>query len=294
MPDCEAIVRFPTAKRWILGTAQWGTRYGVMPGLTDLTPRIAQAMVDEAQQFGIGALDTAPAYGQAERMISEITCSLPIQSKVRGGLGDIRGQVARSLRRCGVERFDSVLVHDWRFLTSPQRVETARALEALESEGRVGRSGPSCYSPDELADALRVFRRLRVAQVPVNVLDQRLDFGGLVDEAVAVGCRIQARSVFLQGLLIGAADLTDRWTHPDLARLLGFGFLDRTRAMGLCLAYVQSRPWVAEIVLGANDTRQLREICRSAQGASGQDPPSRWEGMASEDLDLINPTRWPA
>lgn len=285
-------MRFPSAKRWILGTAQWGARYGVMPPATDLTLRTAQEMADEARHLGIGSLDTAPAYGHAEEMISGLKHSFPVQSKVRGQLGDIPGQVAASLERCGATHFDSVLVHDWRFLTSFQRVRTAHALEALEDEGTIGRSGPSCYSPDELSAALGVFRRLLVAQVPVNVLDQRLESGGLVDEAAAAGCRIQVRSVFLQGLLIGAADLPDRWLHPDLARLIRLGFHDRARAMALCLGYVQSRPWVAEIVLGANDTRQLREICRSAQKASVEDAPPRWEELASGDLDLIDPTRW--
>lgn len=286
-------MRFPKGKRWILGTAQWGQRYGVMPSPTALTPAVAQELVREAQHLGMAALDTAPTYGDAERTIAGLQTMLPIQSKVLGQRGGIAEQVAASLERCGASRFDCVLIHDWRSLTGRQRLRTARALEALQDKGIIGRSGPSCYSPEELEDALEIFRSLRVAQVPVNVLDQRLESDGIGQSASAAGCRVQARSVFLQGLLIGACELPDHWSHRDLARLLHHGFDDRARAMTLCLAYVTSRPWVSEVVLGAHDTRQLREICQSAIVACGSQPEMDWQELASHDQSLVDPTRWP-
>jgi len=285
-------VQFPVDKRWILGTAQWAKGYGVMPSPKAADAKAAQDLADEAQRLGVSALDTAPAYGEAETTISHLRTTLHIQTKVRGGIGSIADQVKGSLDRCGVERLDSVLVHDWRSLTSRQRVITARALETLEDDGVVGRSGPSCYHPEELDEALSIFRALRVAQVPVNLLDQRLEANGLAQRAAEAGCRVQARSVFLQGLLIGARELPGMWSHQDLARLLAHGFEDHALAMRLCLTYVLSRPWVCEIVLGAHDKGQLREICRLARCAADDATVLAWEDFASDDLNLIDPTRW--
>lgn len=263
-----------------------------MPRPAEVSRDLAQEIVTQGCALGIAAIDTAPSYGTAEDTVACLRLRLPLQTKVRGQAGGIREQVQASSARSNVSRFDTILVHDWRLLSRRQRVETAQALQDLKEEGQVDRIGPSCYAPEELADALSIFRSPFTAQVPVNILDQRLEQGALAQQAAEEGCVLQARSVFLQGLLLGANELAIRWLHPDLSRLVDLGFRNRAAAMAMCLSFVRSRPWVAEIVIGANDLRQLLEICQAAQVSTASASRIDWQQLASSDQDLIDPTRW--
>ena len=78
----------------------------------------------------------------------------------------------------------------------------AAELEALREEGLVASVGISGYEEADVASALEAFDTLDVVQVPVNVLDQRLDGSRILAEVRDRGGRIQARSILLQGAAV--------------------------------------------------------------------------------------------
>ena len=83
-------------------------------------------------------------------------------------------------------------------------------LEGLRDEGLVASVGVSGYGEEDIDTALASFERLDVVQVPVSVLDQRLDGSPGIAEVRSRGGRVQARSVFLQGAALASPD------HPAL------------------------------------------------------------------------------
>jgi len=56
-----------------------------------------------------------------------------------------------------------------------------------------------------------------------------------------------------------------------------------------CLRYALSIPGIAKLVLGVDSARQLEEIMIAAEGPL----PSVPARLCSDDLDLLNPSRWP-
>lgn len=278
----------------ILGTAQWGLDYGV----TNTTGRLADPDLDlliaAAGQVGITKLDTAPAYGDAEARIGRHALGFSVQTKVTGSgrsATEIVASVEGSLRRLGAAALAAVLVHDWPTLDAADQRTCATALEALRESGMVEAVGVSGYDEDDLRSAREAFGRLDVAQVPVSVLDQRLDRSAVVAVLKSEGTRIQARSVFLQGVALSHDEGAAFGRHDDVVRLRAETLRARASLPSVCLGYVRSRPWVDEVVLAATSKSELSQIW---QAWTGEIPAIGWSALASSDPDLIDPRRWPA
>ena len=134
----------------------------------------ALALLDEAWELGIRALDTADAYGggRSETFIgewlatrgSDVRDEVVIATKTfnpmtegadRGLAGTrIRRQVETSLSRLGIERIPLYLAHD--FDPGVAQEETLLAFDELVRAGKIGAAGASNFSAEQLAEALEL------------------------------------------------------------------------------------------------------------------------------------------
>jgi aryl-alcohol dehydrogenase-like predicted oxidoreductase len=272
----------------VLGTAQWGTPYGV----TNERGRLGEAdlaeIMDAAQAAGIDRVDTASGYGDAEARLAPWASGLAITTKVKANSAiPINEQTRESLDQLGVPSIRTLLIHDWFQLDSSQAAAGAEELAGLREMGLTQEIGISSYEPSDLEIALAHFDRLDAVQVPINALDGRLDNHHVLSDLHEAGTRIQARSVFLQGLL--AAPSSVRLAqHPDVV-----GFHEACREAGfsplaVALASVRSRGWISEVVVGATSGVELSQIAAAWQAPV----PEFRGGKFSEDLSLIDPRNW--
>lgn len=276
----------------VLGTAQWGLAYGV----TNIHGRIDDdeltRIVSAARELGVTHLDTAAGYGDAEERISVVSPDLSVTTKASGGIETpVEEQIRASLTRLRRSCVDRCLLHDWPELTATQRRSAVQGLRRAQDLGLVDIVGVSVYTEADL-DACGAFvDQLSVAQVPVSVLDQRLDGSSTVRGLRERGWTIQARSALLQGVLAdpGATPFAD---HPDVQAVVAAAEVSGGTTMDIALAYVAGRPWVDEVVVGATTAEELREVAAALQRPSAQDP-GRWAALASSDPDLVDPRRWP-
>ncbi|MFM8894579.1 MAG: aldo/keto reductase, partial [Actinomycetales bacterium] len=68
----------------VLGTAQWGTGYGITSRVARIDDDELGRIVDVAHRAGITAVDTAPAYGDAEQRLRPYAQQFAITTKVAG------------------------------------------------------------------------------------------------------------------------------------------------------------------------------------------------------------------
>jgi aryl-alcohol dehydrogenase-like predicted oxidoreductase len=273
----------------MLGTAQWGLDYGTTNTSGRLNSEVIGGILAMARGAGLAALDTAPGYGDSEARVGEFGVDFAVQTKVSAAGGDaahIRASVSASLDRLGRDRISSLLVHDWTLLSSPERSATAQVLADLRVSGVVDRVGVSGYSSSDISSALATFEVLDVVQVPVSVLDQRLEGSTAVGTLRARGGRVQARSVLLQGAAVAPEAHPLFGTHPDVVRLRSSG-----QSLALCLGYVASRTWVDEVLLAPTSGDEL--AASLASWASPLEGVS-WADWASIDPWLLDPRLWTA
>lgn len=286
----------------MLGTAQLGQRYGIANRTGQPDATTARAIVAAAWEHGIRGFDTAPDYGDAERVLGVALSAV-------GGAADARvltkfahtdstdyngliRSVEESRERLGVPRLDGVLVRR-KLLDAWDAI--APALRVLMHAGTVGRVGVSVYTPEEALRALMV-DDVSFVQLPTSIIDRRFLTAGVFDRARALGKGVVVRSVLLQGLCTMAPDVAP---HLPGAREALTGIQRASEALGvpplvLALAYVRERCPDADVLIGAEHPAQVAECATlwGQQTVPCADTIERYVPAGSQDL--VDPTRWHA
>ena len=272
----------------VLGTAQWGTPYGVTNARGRLDDTDLAEIMAAAREAGIEGVDTAAGYGDAEARLAPWAPELHITTKVKAESSvPMLDQARTSLRELRVDSVRTLLIHDWFALSPSAAAKAAEEIASIRDLGLVSEIGVSGYEPADLETALAHFDRLDAVQVPVNALDARLDQLPLLEQLTAQGTRIQARSVFLQGLL-AAPSTVKLAQHSDVLNFHVACVEAGIAPLEGALAAVRARTWVSEVIVGVTAGQELRDIAR----AWASPVPATTNFVASGDLTLIDPRNW--
>ena len=169
-----------------LGTVQFGIHYGVANARGQTTRKEADEIINLAREAGINTLDTAISYGESEQVLGELVVKdFQVITKIPPLLEDlenvddwINNQINKSLQRLRIPAlWHGVLLHRSESLHGKTGEQVVKSLERLKSSGLVKKIGISIYNPSELEFANQVMP-LDLVQVPLNVLDRRLESSG--------------------------------------------------------------------------------------------------------------------
>ncbi len=290
-----------------LGTVQFGMPYGVSNRVGQPSEAEVAAILGRAVDAGVGYLDTAFAYPNAEVLIGR---HLPVESRLRivtktpplpeADNGDLLKQrildaVAGSLDRLRVGQVYGLLLHHADDL---QRLGWQTIVEALleaRQRGWVGRIGVSVYTVEQL-ELAETRLKPELVQGPCNVLDTRLAASPCFTRLKASGTEMHARSVFLQGLLLmGVSDvpayfeplrpvlnaLQRQWREQGLSPLAG------------CLGFVMNHSGIDAAIVGVNSLAEFDDI-RAAVISWSPDRAGPPVAIAPVDVRFLDPSLWPS
>ncbi len=277
--------------RLILGTAQFSGNYGLLAGAppdSGYSDARALDLIAAAERAGIGALDTAPVYGPAEKIIGASTWTGEVWTKLDPTIRP-EESVAYSLECLNRSRLDVLYVHDVdQFLRLDRR--GLAEIEALRGP-LVDAIGVSAYEPTRVILALSRLD-FDVVQLPVNPFDTRLvqarETNLLPNECTYVG-----RSVFLQGLLAQPELASTR--APQGLRAAIRRWLLQCKALGVApgeaaLTWALSLPFLERVVVGADSARHVNELASWCQSDRFSEI---LNGIPVEDLwPLSDPRTW--
>jgi aryl-alcohol dehydrogenase-like predicted oxidoreductase len=290
-----------------LGTVQFGMHYGVSNRIGQPDEAEVAAILDRAEQAGVGYIDTAFAYPNAEFLIGRY---LAPRSKSRivtktAPIGGVRIEsrdktkildaLALSMERLRIDRLYGVLVHHANDLGKQGWEHLVDALTEARSRGWVERIGASVYNDDELQLVESRFVP-DIIQGPFNQLDTRLTSSKCFSRLKAGGTEMHARSVFLQGLLLMPpaslpaffepvkATLTllrEKWSERGVSPLAG------------CLRFVLGHPDIDVAIVGVNSLSEFDEI-RSAAVFDPTGLRATAECLPAIDKKYLDPSLWPS
>jgi aryl-alcohol dehydrogenase-like predicted oxidoreductase len=284
--------------RIALGTAQFGQDYGITNSVGQITAESAFAILARARDGGIDTIDTAIAYGRSEQLLGDagvdgwrVVSKLPSYpyecSDVKAW---VNANVDDSLARLKIPQLHGLLLHRPDQLLGSRGSQLYSALLTLKAAGKVKKIGISIYDPTEL-DLIFSRYQFDLVQAPFNIFDRRLASSGWMSKLHASSVEIHVRSVFLQGLLLKANGFSpsgfERW--EDLWISWGDWIKNyRLNPLLAALGHVLSYPEIDRVIVGVDNLAQLNEILACAQF-----PHQRvTENLATNDLDLLNPSRW--
>lgn len=296
-----------------LGTVQFGLDYGVSNQHGQVSPLVAEAILNKAHNAGIELLDSASIYGTSEQVLGELNISQHFKlvtkiPKLDQGVDSIVPFVEHSLRLLKREQLDAVLFHRADDLINhPKRKFFYQELMQLKQQGVVSRIGASLYQTEQW-QWLKKQYPLDLVQVPVNYLDQRFISETLLADYQQHGVKLHCRSAFLQGLLLMPPAQRPNYFHPYRAQLQRFDQLAKqakVSQLALCLSlFHQLRKHIKanlniddniieHIVVGCCSVEQLSEIMAAYQTAKEIDlNKEQLNALASTEQALINPSLW--
>lgn len=297
-----------TGTRFVLGTAQWGERYGIANSGGAPTDSELTRMLAQAETYGAKTIDTARAYGRAEQRIGEHLGGDPSWRIVTKVCPDIwtpdldRAEAISRLHHSFEESIeclsgtpiDTLLFHrsDHAHVLDGALWEVLRQLRA---DGLVTSVGVSVLSPHEAAQALEL-EGLDAIQVPSSVIDQRLRTTKFFDEAANRSVEVFVRSVYLQGAVfveeLPASLQSLANVAQELRRWCARNGRDLAESM---LAFVRDIHPSLKVIVGCETPQQLR--ANMAAWNSEELRPEQREELSelipALSDHVLDPWRWP-
>ena len=294
----------PAGQKLGLGTVQFGTDYGVTNRNGRVRARQLEDIMTLARRHGISIFDTAPAYGKSEAALgrylndyegARIITKTPQQ--MSGGTGAanasfLHNTFEQSLVKLRVDSVYGLLVHHGADLMGPNSGRLWAELESLKARHKVRRIGVSVYAPDELNRILERFP-VEIVQLPINLLDQRFQRCGLLEQLGKAGIEVHARSVFLQGVLLAQPPQLPDYFRPLRSHLTALhreadksGCSMLTIALGHTLRLND----VGTVLVGIDNASQLEQIVKAAHPPMPTD--LDWDDWAVNQECWVNPSRW--
>lgn len=271
-----------------IGTAQWGLDYGITNTQGQLSDAIIKGIVARLLELNLLNLDTASSYGRAELRIADLVPpQFIIQSKVPGSnAGQIRDRISDSLSRLNRDHIESVLIHDWFALSIEDKKLASEQLLVAQQQGLVSEIGISAYTTEDVADSMLYLPENINIQIPVNPLDQR--FIGISSTYPTV--KFQARSLFLQGLLIYPVGKFS--AHSDLLKFQEFAESVDMTPLEAALVFTAQQSWLDSMIIAPTTLPELEQIIQYLASAQSERAEIDFTSCQSMDMSLIDPRTW--
>lgn len=287
-----------------LGTAQFGMVYGVTNKEGKTTSQEVKNILELASDNDIKRIDTAAGYGDAETVVGEnrikdreilITSKVNIREDQEYGAdpGELEERVRSSVEKLGVPKLDTLLVHNPECLTGRNGRQVMRSLDYIKAIGLSNRVGVSIYDTDDITEEIASWAD--VIQAPVSLYDQRLLMSRTLQMLRECNCAIQARSVYMQGLLVVKASEWPGWINEKHrnkhARLEAYLREREKTLIEYCIEFIQSLEWLESAVIGICNLNQMEELVR-IWNSKKIEPNEAWGTWAMDDSRMIDPRNW--
>jgi aryl-alcohol dehydrogenase-like predicted oxidoreductase len=286
----------------ILGTAQFGSGYGITNSVGRLDDGAVTDILAAAALSNIDTFDTAPDYGDAQSRLGSLgersearqyvsKFALPVNptspANVDAALGD-------SLAALNAEVLYGLLFHRTADLSDDRCSQAWDSLVQARSAGLVKRIGASIYDADDLVMVAERLPSLDLLQIPANVIDRRLLAHPMLRELHDRGTEIHVRSAYLQGLLLTQPESIPHHLaglRPAVARL-GVTAADHgVTVLELALGFLKDHPLVDAVLVGALSAEELNKTVAAWERADGL---SVHMDMPALDERLLDPRSWKA
>lgn len=287
-------------EKMILGTVQFGTNYGINNQRGQPSPENVFEIFEFARHNGILCLDTAEDYGSASQLIGDFhfnhlrDSKFGVISKISHHYNErsISKHLEYVLSLLKVSELEGYLFHSFAMYKNAD--ELWNELLLLKDQGLIRKVGVSIYTNEQLLEVIND-DRCDIIQLPLNLLDNLSQKGGLLQKAKDAGKEIHARSVYLQGLFFMDPALVPerlRPLIPYLARIKKLAEEASVDLMSLALQYIYSNDMVDRMLIGVDSIEQLSDNIGALGTAVDSTLFKEIDNINVEDNWLLNPVNW--
>tara|TARA_B100000768_G_scaffold175669_1_gene187385 strand:- start:777 stop:1646 length:870 start_codon:yes stop_codon:yes gene_type:complete len=283
----------------ILGTVQFGLKYGINNTIGKPTNDEVLSLLKAAYNSGITVLDTAEAYGNAHQLIGnyhkkqdnskfEIITKFP--HDIKHNL--IKSKFFEYLDLMKVNTLDVIMFHS--FDSFKSNYNALKTLNELKSDGLINNIGVSVYTNSQLESLINE-DLITVVQLPFNLLDNFSIRGGLINKLKEKGKVIHTRSAFLQGLFFKKHSddiFIVQALKPHLKTLNQITKEQGCSMEELALSYCIKQNNIDNVIIGVDSISQLNANIKAASYELNEEALKCVNNITVENLELLNPSLW--
>jgi aryl-alcohol dehydrogenase-like predicted oxidoreductase len=283
-----------------LGTVQFGINYGVNSVAGQVNPEEVKEILSYAHSANIDILDTAPAYGDSEKILGRMNISnFKVVTKTRhfdsieinnNDVKLLNNDFHHSLKHLKQDSVYGVLVHNADDLLKPGSEKLFDQLQELKQAEKIVKIGISVYDHNQLQSILDNFD-MDLVQLPFNILDRRMIDSGMLAKLREKDIEVHARSIFLQGLLLMfERNRPSKFKRWSVLWKIWHEWLNDNQitALEATIRYAVSIPEISKVLVGVDTQDQLKEIIVASDGVLPNIPTE----LFTNDADLLNPSNW--
>lgn len=288
-------------KKFIIGTAQFGSRYGVSNTSGKTKTKEVEKILSLLDKKKIYFIDTSTNYGKAEKILSnkikkktkiitKISAKKLCLNKIENIRENIFKQLKQSKKNLKNKSIYALLINNADLMLTKKGTKIFETLKEAKKKKIIKKYGYSIYSFSNLK---KICNKVKpdIIQCPYNILDRRLTEKNNLNFLKKNSIEVHVRSVFLQGLLLmskksipmyfkkweNTFNIWEKWLNKS-----------NFSKLSACLNYIYNTKGIDKIVIGVNKTKQLEEIF-NIKMQKVLIP----KYISSKSKKLINPSLWP-
>jgi len=279
----------------VLGTVQFGLKYGVNNQKGIPNDYEISSILQHAKANSINILDTASAYGNAEIRIGELSSDdFKIVSKFSNVFSkyELNNQLKNSLDNLKKDTIYAYLAHNADHLIEYPILWHELLLQ--KQKGRISKIGYSLYNPEQLEILLKLEMIPDIVQLPYSLLDRR--FEPYFENLKSLGVEVHIRSVFLQGLYfieLNKLPLKLESLRNELSQLKEICLENNISIGSLSINFVNNNPQVDKVVIGVDSLEQLiKNLNFLYESKSKKDLTEMVKSIKIASSEMLNPSNW--
>lgn len=281
----------------VLGTAQFGLDYGINNSNGIVKLNEVHKILDFAFENNILTLDTAASYGNAELLIGNYFKENPekefkIITKISSYDKTLEEQMYSSIQRLNIEKIECLFFHS---LSLYKHFLKELGPFKKKFKGiRVEEIGVSIYTDREIDFILNENLVDRV-QLPFNLLDNSSLRKESILKLRSKGIKVDARSVFLQGLFFKPIGTLHHYFKPlikDLKKINEIAVELNQSIDEVAIKYVYQKEFIDRIVIGVDSLEHFRRNLEFLKQPVLNDY-SKIDSIAISNKKLLYPYLWP-
>ena len=240
-----------------LGTVQFGSHYGISNKRGKTEPEEVSRILNIASKHHLRILDTASAYGDAEKVLglNDLSRFSVISKFMPSGNADsLSRQLQNTLADLNIENLYGYLAH--RPLHLLENLYLWDELQKYREKKIIQKIGFSLNRSEELDQLLKAGITPDLVQLPYNYFDRRFE------ESLKIlkeqNCEIHTRSAFLQGLFFKKREELSLFFN-DVKPLIETLHQNVRHLPASLLAFVMKHPLIDQVIVGVENSGQLLE-----------------------------------
>ncbi len=284
-------------KSILLGTVQFGLEYGINNHSGKPSEIQVFEILDTAWKSGIDTLDTADAYGNAMKLISEYHRvsgnTFKINTKFKNvDFFGIKNKIKSDLLLLQCAKINTLFFHS--YTEYKENGHNLNELLRAKEEELISSIGVSIYTNEELIDVIND-SKIDIIQLPYNLLDNDFQRGSLLKIAKEKGKKIQVRSIFLQGLFfIESKEVPKNLAtlKPWLLKIEAIAQLLNITMESLCFLYPNTQEYIDEIIIGVDTKEQLLRNLESLKLFIPEAVKTEIDQISVSPSSILYPPNW--